>query len=174
MYCFRNIFCFTRFLQRELGQQNVERENIFVRLATFGPIGYLPACGTVATAFSLLFILFFSFLQVPNFLYSLLFFFLLIFGFFVIEKALDFFKKQDPVEIVLDELVGCFIVFWAVPITFFSVVVGFLLFRFFDIVKPFGLKKTELLHGAFGVMMDDILAGLLVNVLLRLILFYWQ
>jgi len=151
----------------------VEQKNIFMRFATLGPIGHLPASATVASFFGLLLVLLFSFLQISDFLYGFICLATFFAGFSIIGRVLPFFKKRDPAEIVFDELIGCLFVFWCVPISFFSIAVGFLLFRFFDVVKPFGLKKTELLYGSLGVIMDDVLAGILANVLLRLILVYW-
>jgi len=49
---------------------------------------------------------------------------------------------------------------------------GFILFRFFDIVKPFGLKKVEMIRGPLGVMLDDVIAGLISNGLLLLACHY--
>ena len=53
-------------------------------------------------------------------------------------------------------------------------VTAFVLFRFFDIVKPFGIKKCELLMGAWGIMSDDIISGLLSGAIIRIfLLFGW-
>jgi len=152
----------------------VERRNVFVRLATLGPIGYLPAPGTAATAVSLFPIFLFSFFRLSQFVYGLLLLGILVAGFYIVGRALESFRLRDPSEVVFDELIGCFDVFWCVPISLFSLAIGFFLFRFFDILKPLGLKKTEVLYGSFGVIADDVLAGMLANVLLRAILHYWQ
>jgi len=53
-----------------------------------------------------------------------------------------------------------------------SMLLGFLLFRFFDIFKPLGIKKCEQLNGQWGIMLDDVVAGIVSNVLLRLLLAY--
>ena len=74
---------------------------------------------------------------------------------------------EDPSRVVVDEVVGVWICLLAVPsdATLFSTrywiytVMAFALFRLFDIWKPLGVRKMESIHGGWGVMMDDILAG---------------
>jgi phosphatidylglycerophosphatase A len=79
--------------------------------------------------------------------------------------------KQDPREIVIDELAGQCMVF--VPAVFFSQLnpliiggFGFVLFRLFDIAKPFPIKKLEKLPAGWGILADDLLAGAYVAVVL--------
>lgn len=68
---------------------------------------------------------------------------------------------EDPSRVVIDEVVGQWIVLLAVPSDYiwWQVLSAFLLFRFFDIVKPLGVRKMENLKGGWGIMADDILAG---------------
>lgn len=72
------------------------------------------------------------------------------------------FWGKDSKRIVIDEMAGAWIALLAVPSPhgWGYVVAAFLLFRFFDIAKPLGIRKAECLPGGFGVMADDILAGL--------------
>jgi phosphatidylglycerophosphatase A len=87
---------------------------------------------------------------------------------YVINRALEHFKGyHDPSQIVLDEVIGCLVTFYAVPLNWYSLLAGFLLFRFFDITKWFGIAHAEHLVGAWGVLMDDVLAGVLANVVLQ-------
>ena len=71
--------------------------------------------------------------------------------------------KKDPGKVVIDEVVGQFIAL--IPLTFvlreawWPIIFAFLLFRFFDIVKPYPARKFEALHGGLGIMADDIVAG---------------
>ena len=67
---------------------------------------------------------------------------------------------KDPSKVVLDEVIGMWITMMFVPLTFLNVLIGFILFRFFDIAKPLGIRKLESLKGGVGVMADDILAGI--------------
>ncbi len=71
-------------------------------------------------------------------------------------------KTHDHPAIVWDEVAGLLITLWAVPLTWTNVIIGFALFRFFDILKPWPIKWVDQkVHGGFGIMLDDILAGLM-------------
>jgi phosphatidylglycerophosphatase A len=76
----------------------------------------------------------------------------------------------DPSRVVVDEVVGFWIALFAVPKSLALVAIGFVLFRVFDIWKPFPIRKIETLPQGWGIMADDILAGIYTNVLLRLVL----
>ena len=70
---------------------------------------------------------------------------------------------KDPQKVVIDEVAGQFIALMAVPLslqTWWTVILAFLLFRFFDIVKPYPARKFEDLHGGLGIMADDLVAGI--------------
>ena len=68
---------------------------------------------------------------------------------------------KDPSRVVVDETVGTWIALMAVPTDdWWYAVVAFVLFRFFDIVKPLGVRRMEALGGGLGIMMDDLLAGI--------------
>lgn len=74
---------------------------------------------------------------------------------------------EDPSRVVVDEMVGVWIPLLVVPDGgWWYVVAAFVLFRFFDIVKPLGVRRMERLGGGMGIMMDDILAGVYSAVLL--------
>lgn len=66
---------------------------------------------------------------------------------------------HDAHPIVVDEVVGQLIALWAVPREPGWILVGFLLFRFFDIAKPLGVDALQKLPGGFGIVADDVLAG---------------
>ena len=68
---------------------------------------------------------------------------------------------KDPSKVVVDEMVGVWIALLAVPVgNVWYILFAFLLFRFFDIFKPLGIRKMEQLEGGIRVMADDILAGI--------------
>jgi phosphatidylglycerophosphatase A len=76
---------------------------------------------------------------------------------------LEPFWGEDPSRVVVDEMVGVWIPLLMVPDNdhwLWYVVAAFVLFRFFDILKPLGIRRMESLRGGVGVMMDDILAGI--------------
>lgn len=78
---------------------------------------------------------------------------------------------EDPSQIVLDEFVGAWISVLFLPFHWPILLTGFLMFRFFDIRKPLGIRKLEKIKKGWGVMLDDILAGIYANLLVQ-ILFY--
>jgi phosphatidylglycerophosphatase A len=80
------------------------------------------------------------------------------------EKLLG---KKDAQSIVIDEIAGFLISMIMVPSGWGFVAAGFFLFRLFDIVKPWPLKRLQDLHGGAGVMLDDIGAGIYTNILLQ-------
>jgi phosphatidylglycerophosphatase A len=77
---------------------------------------------------------------------------------------------KDHNRVVIDEVAGmCITLLW-VPVTPLNVLIGLILFRIFDIAKPFYIRKLEKLSGGWGVMFDDILAGIYANLILQLFL----
>ncbi len=75
----------------------------------------------------------------------------------------------DPAWVVIDELVGMWLVLSFLPHDYKLFISAFILFRFFDIKKPFGIKQVQYLPGAWGVMLDDCAAGALAAFLLAII-----
>ena len=74
------------------------------------------------------------------------------------EKILD---NRDPGVVVIDEIVGMLITMSGVPLTPLTLLLGFILFRIFDIAKPFpGNFFDQRFHGGLGIMLDDVVAGL--------------
>ena len=76
---------------------------------------------------------------------------------------------KDNYRIVIDEVAGMGITLLFVPVRWPYLLVGLLLFRIFDIAKPLYIRKMENLDGGWGVMMDDMLAGVYANLLLQLV-----
>lgn len=79
---------------------------------------------------------------------------------------------KDSSRVVIDEAAGMCISLLFVPVTVPHLLAGLLLFRFFDIVKPFFIRKVEALPGGWGVMMDDVLAGVYTNILLQVLIYF--
>lgn len=75
---------------------------------------------------------------------------------------------KDPGFVVIDEVAGQMIALIGVPVHWKYLLAGFILFRSFDIVKPFPLRRLEALPGGTGIMMDDVGAGLYALVLLQI------
>ena len=76
--------------------------------------------------------------------------------------------QKDPGFVVIDEVAGQMISLIAVPLDWKYLLAGFILFRGFDIVKPFPLRRLERLPGGTGIMMDDVGAGLYALLLIQL------
>lgn len=79
-------------------------------------------------------------------------------------------RDPDPAQIVIDEVVGQLFALMWIPFSAFSVGAGFLLFRFFDIVKPFPARHAERLQGGLGIMADDLVAAADTAVVLNVFL----
>ena len=87
-------------------------------------------------------------------------------GIIACEKIINDTKEKDPSRIVIDEWVGQWIVFTFMPVNISILVIGLILFRIFDIFKPFPVKSMEKLSGGWGIMMDDVIAGIMAYILL--------
>lgn len=148
--------------------------------ATLGPIGQkCPAPGTFGSLAGVLLIsiLFFttnlSFLQI-----GLVFIPLILLGIPLCSQAEEITGKSDPGEIIWDEFTSIPLVFLGLPNSIsrentleitFLLILGFVLFRIFDILKPLGIKKIQYLGRGLGVMIDDVLAALYSAIALHLI-----
>jgi phosphatidylglycerophosphatase A len=77
---------------------------------------------------------------------------------------------KDSNRVVIDEIAGMCITLLFVPATFNYLITGFILFRFFDIIKPLFIRNLEALPGGWGVMADDILAGMYSNFVLQVLI----
>jgi phosphatidylglycerophosphatase A len=87
-------------------------------------------------------------------------------SFILCDRAKETFGDDDPKQAVFDEVAGQFITFFMIPISWRTLLLGFVLFRFFDIIKPFPVYRLEEIEGGVGVTMDDVAAGILANVTL--------
>src|SRR5262249_39221022 len=82
------------------------------------------------------------------------------------------FGRPDPRQVVIDEVMGMLITLLVNPVGWSCALVGFLLFRAADIVKPYPANRLEALHGGVGVMADDAMAAVYANLALRLLLMW--
>lgn len=79
----------------------------------------------------------------------------------------------DPGPVVIDEVAGMLITLAAMPLSLSGVIVGFLCFRIFDVIKPFPARRLEEAPAGWGIMLDDVAAGLYGQVTLRLLVWVW-
>ena len=75
---------------------------------------------------------------------------------------------KDPSTVVIDEVAGLLAALYLLPITWMTLIAGFLLFRLFDIWKPGLIRKVEAMRGGIGIVLDDLMAGVLTNLIIRL------
>lgn len=93
------------------------------------------------------------------------------FAAYIAGRAEILFEDRDARPIVIDEMAGFLITLLWLPLNLMTLFLGFVLFRVFDIVKPPPIGSLEKrLHGGWGIVLDDVLAGVFANVTLRLLL----
>jgi phosphatidylglycerophosphatase A len=93
----------------------------------------------------------------------------IVIGIWTADRAEVLLGRKDAPSIVIDEIAGYLVAMFLVPFGWGFITAGFFLFRFFDIVKPWPLRRLEDLHGGFGVMLDDVGAGIYTNVVLQVV-----
>lgn len=130
-------------------------------------LGYLPVAPGTMGSFAALFL--YYFIHGDHKAVCVAIVSSLVIGFFTSGKAEEAFGEKDPSEVVIDEFAGMLITVYSLPYTMGYMVGGFLLFRFFDIVKPRPIHELEKLHGGLGIMIDDVIAGLYANFILQTI-----
>jgi len=145
------------------------RDKINRTIVTFFGIGYLPLMpGTYASAAGVLIYLAFK----DNlYTYLALTLIITIAGFICARRAEELFDKPDPSQVVIDEVSGMLIAFILVPFSVSNVIIGFFLFRALDIIKVYPLNVVEKVRGGRGIMLDDILAGVMTNIALQVIVY---
>ena len=139
----------------------VHKALLFV--VTCGFIGYLPfAPGTFASLFGTVLLYVFPFSSLQG---NLIFVASLI---VVSIISVNWFRSEvkDPGYIVIDELAGMYVTMAGHRPTILNVLAGFVLFRIFDIVKPFPINRAEALPAGYGVVADDVIAGIFANLAL--------
>jgi len=135
--------------------------NVLRLFVTLGPIGYLPfAPGTYGSAFACILLYFF-----PSVFAHPLFVAAFVVAALVALNSLTL-ESNDPGYIVIDEVAGMLVAMAGQSISFLSLLAGFLLFRLFDIVKPYPIRRVEVFRKGYGILADDIIAGIFVNLLL--------
>jgi phosphatidylglycerophosphatase A len=141
---------------------------VAVFIATVAYCGYFPiAPGTVGSAAGLVVYLLVWWAQSPLVEVALILT-LFLAGVWAGTTAERYFGGIDPGPIVIDEVVGMLITLAFIPVGGSGAIAGFVLFRIFDVIKPFPAGRLERLHGGFGVMADDAMAAIYANVSLRI------
>lgn len=144
-------------------------------IASWLGIGYIKGGGSIAAAVTC--ILVYLLWQLPaGHSYLLLLavaLFITLLGIYVGNKVEPYWGK-DSYRVVIDEVAGMLISLIFLPQHTIILIIGFFLFRFFDMVKPLYIRKMEDLPGGTGVMMDDVLAGIYSNIILQIIVYLFK
>lgn len=104
-----------------------------------------------------------------------------ILGFTILSFALGgwaerYYGHKDPSHFVIDEIAGYLVAVIFIDfmqMTFWLIVLGFVIFRLLDIIKPFPAKQAQRLSGGLGIVLDDLIVGIYTNILLHLIIYLW-
>jgi phosphatidylglycerophosphatase A len=144
-----------------------------VFLATGFGSGLSPiAPGTAGTLLAVPLVYFLQ--QQSLLVYALVTAVILFSGSWVCGYAAEKLGVHDHSGIVYDEIAGFLITMFMIPADPLLLIIGFILFRFFDAVKPWPISWIDKnIHGGFGIMIDDIVAGVLSLVCLNMILYWW-
>ncbi|MBN1273620.1 MAG: phosphatidylglycerophosphatase A [Candidatus Aminicenantes bacterium] len=137
-------------------------------ISTFFGIGYAPlAPGTVASLCVVFLYKFFLYkLSWPYYLILLAAIFLI--GILSSTLYARYSSMKDPQPVVIDEVLGQLLVFFQIAPDWRLLIAGFILFRAFDIIKPPPIRKIENLPEGWGIMLDDLLAGVYAGILINL------
>ena len=141
-------------------------------MATGGYVGYIPvAPGTFGSVLGIAGYWLISFLRLPVVFFMMA-------GFaagavWIAHQAESALEVEDPKQVVIDEIIGMMVALFALPASPLVWAAGFLLFRFFDILKPFPISYLEKrCPGGLGIVIDDVVAGIFANILLRGVLLF--
>jgi len=137
----------------------------FVFATGFGS-GYSPfAPGTAGTVVGLLFVWGMSFMDIPGqIVFTVIVSGLAMIAADVVAKSIGL---KDPGLVVADEIAGMMVTMIAIPLTLKSVLLGFVLFRVMDVVKPPPARQFEQFKGGIGIVADDLMAGVYAQLVLR-------
>ena len=144
-------------------------KNFTKYFATLFGIGFIPlAPGTFGSLFAIL--IWYVFIDLFSIFYFIvLLLFVLSVSFYFTDIYLDNYKKKDPSEVIVDEFIGQSIpLLFIVNFNIYEVLIAFVTFRFFDIYKIYPINKMEHLKGSYGVILDDIVAGIYSLIILML------
>lgn len=150
------------------------KNRIAIIIATFFYVGRIPlAPGTWGTVAAIPLYYLISISGIPYYFYillTLIFILVSVWAAGVTEKV---YRMTDPGFIVADEVCGYLVTMILVPPTVKNIILGFVLFRIFDIIKPPPSRQMERLQGGWGVVMDDVLAGVYACIILHVLTRFW-
>jgi len=143
----------------------VGRLSVFI--ASFGYVGYFPiAPGTAGSFAALALFALVRWVGSPVFELSAIVAVFAI-GVWAASAAEVALGRKDPGIVVIDEVLGMLVTLALLPVSLAGIAVGFVLFRVFDVIKPYPANRLEQLHGGLGIMADDAMAGFYAYLVLR-------
>jgi phosphatidylglycerophosphatase A len=147
--------------------------NVALLLASFGFSGYAPiAPGTAGSGAALLVYVLLRWFDLTRWELPLIGA-LFVAGVWASTRVARHLGKADPGIVVIDEVVGMLITLAWLPVGVVGAIAGFFLFRVLDVVKPFPAAQSENLPGGYGIMVDDVVAGLYAQLALRVLAWAW-
>lgn len=142
-----------------------------VFLATVAYLGYFPvAPGTVGSAAGLLVYAAIRWTSYSPLVEAGVVAVVFLVGIWAGTTTERYFGGIDPGPVVIDEVLGMLVTLALIPVGVSGAIAGFVLFRVFDVIKPFPAARLERLPGGLGVMADDAMAAIYANVSLRLVI----
>jgi phosphatidylglycerophosphatase A len=160
----------TEWEQRIHLRGEIVMQRVAILVATMGFVGYSPFVpGTAGTLAAVP--LYLSMSRLSPLYYGIILFGSVCTAVWAANEAEVLLQAKDCRHIVIDEMVGFFVTMFMIPPTMRNVVLGFFLFRAFDIVKPYPIRSLEdRVPGGYGVVLDDIIAGIYANLTVRILL----
>lgn len=139
-------------------------------ISTFFGVGYFPVAPGTLTSFAAILAYKYYLFRLNWPLYLAVLFLLFFIGVYTSTQYASESKKKDPRKIVIDEACGQLLVLFRMSDAWFPIILSFILFRIFDILKPFPIKKVENFPKGWGIMLDDAVAAIYAGVIVNLYL----
>ena len=145
---------------------------LFLSSGTY--LGYIPlASGTFGTLWGLP--IFFWLSAQPLWIQVLIITGSISLAILLAGQAEKIWNRKDPSQVVIDEIVGSLTAMAGMPFSWTMAVSGFFIFRIMDILKPFPIRKIDQgLPGGWGIVLDDVLAGVYSQIILRILIYLWR
>ena len=150
------------------------KKTLAVFVSTMGFTGFFPIMpGTVGTIWGLILWYATTLTEKPLLLQAVLALFFFLLGLIFCGKAESDLCKHDPGSVIIDETAAAFLTFLGVHASIWTALIGLILNRFFDILKPWPINKLQNLPGAWGIMLDDTAAGIISRLILGAIVYFF-
>ena len=139
---------------------------------SFGYLGFVPKCpGTFGTLGG---VVIWVFVAGNIFWHGIACLIVLFFGLWSVNEAVKIYHHQDPQVVVIDEVMGFLVASFAIGFSWQTLLATFILFRVFDIIKPFPCRDIEALRSPWGIILDDVMAGFYANISVRTLIYFWN